>query len=82
MPNTKPSQAPAQAPYSAAPTTIGISTSEMEKGPKRTKAPRSWSMTTTAVSRAIPVSVRVSILFFSIFSSFLLSLRSGRMRRK
>ena len=43
MLNTKPSQAPAPGPYSAAPTTMGISVREMEKGPNRIKAPSSCS---------------------------------------
>ena len=82
MPNTTPSQAPAAAPYRAAPTTMGTNTREMEKVPNRMKEPRSWSTTTMAVSRASPVSLRVLKRLPFIFNSSLLSPRSGRVRRR
>ena len=81
MLNTKPSQAPAAGPYRAAPTTMGISVREMEKGPKRINDPSSCSTMTMAVNTATPVRVRVSMGFFSIFKSSLLLLRSRRMQR-
>ena len=82
MPNTKPSQQPAQGPYRAAPTTMGTRTREMEKVPKRMKEPRSWSTTTMAVSKASPVSFLVSKVLRFIFNSSLLSPRSRRVRRR
>ena len=56
MPNTSPSQAPIHGPQVAAPTTMGMSTSEMEKTPKWMNCPSSWSTTTSAVRIAPSVS--------------------------
>ena len=55
-PNMKPSHAPAFQPYTAAPTTMGTSTREMDTAPKRMLPPRSWSTTTMAVKMPTPTS--------------------------
>lgn len=52
-PNTSPSQQPMPQPYRAAPSTMRIRTSEMEKGPRRMALPANWS-TTTMAARSPP----------------------------
>lgn len=60
-PNTSPSQQPMPQPYRAAPSTMGIRTSEMEKGPKRMALPTNWSI--AAMAAKSPPPARYCVVF-------------------
>ena len=83
VPNTPPSNAPAELPYTAAPMMIGARASVIGNGPKRTKLLRTCSTTMMDANRARPVCLRSPLrgVALLILNSFLLSLRSRRMRR-
>ena len=83
VPKTPPSSAPAELPYTAAPMMIGARASVIGNGPKRTKLLRTCSTTMMDANRARPVCLRSPLrgVALLILNSFLLSLRSWRMRR-
>ena len=72
-PNTPPSQAPALAPYRAAPMMMGARARVMEKGPNLTKLATTCRTMMMAVNRASPVR-RLVFSFVLMIDSLLLPL--------